>query len=88
MDMYNYQFVGMHFFWWIFWLMLIIPFFFFATPVRRKTVRRYQETPFGILQHRYAAGEITTEEYEERKSRIVRDSSDPGLLPLSRDVPA
>jgi putative membrane protein len=93
MDPYHYHFIGMHYVWWFVWLMLIIPFFFLATPVRRKTVRLYRENPFGILQRRYAAGEITTEEYEERKSRIERDSRDPKLQPLSpvpleQDVPA
>jgi putative membrane protein len=67
--------------------MLLIPFFFVATPVRRKTVRRYRETPFDILQRRYAAGEITTEEFEDRKSRIERDSSESGLPPLSQVPP-
>ncbi len=76
MDGYHYQFVGMHFFWWAFWLMLIIPFFFIATPVRRKTVQLYRENPLGILQRRYAAGELTTEDYEDRKSRIERDMRD------------
>jgi putative membrane protein len=77
MDWYHYHFVGMHLFWWIFWVMLFIPFFWLATPVRRKTVQLYRENPFGILQRRYAAGEITMEEYEERKTHIERDLSDP-----------
>jgi putative membrane protein len=93
MDGYHYHFIGMHYVWWFVWLILIVPFFFLATPVRRKTVRLYQENPFGILQRRYAAGEITTDEYEERKSRIERDSQSPKLQPLSpvphdQDVPA
>ncbi|MGK7294295.1 MAG: SHOCT domain-containing protein [Candidatus Wenzhouxiangella sp. M2_3B_020] len=29
-----------------------------------------RETPLQILERRYADGEITTEEYEERKSRL------------------
>ncbi|MFN0087160.1 MAG: SHOCT domain-containing protein [Blastocatellia bacterium] len=29
--------------------------------------------PLKILQRRYAAGEISTEEYEERKSGLERD---------------
>ena len=84
MNWYGYNFVGMHLLWWLFWLMLIIPFFWLATPVRRKTVRQYRENPFGILQRRYAAGEITTEEYEQRKTRIDRDQLDPKLQQLSR----
>lgn len=31
---------------------------------------------FGLLQRRYAAGEITTEDYEQRKTRIERDLRD------------
>ncbi|MEO8467221.1 MAG: SHOCT domain-containing protein [Gammaproteobacteria bacterium] len=30
--------------------------------------------PIHLLQRRYAAGEISTEEYEERKTRIERDT--------------
>ena len=93
MDGYQYHFVGMHLFWWMFWVILIISFFWFTTPVRRKTAQRYRENPFAILQRRYAAGEITTEEYEERRTRIERDSGDIKLQPLSsvpgdHDVPA
>jgi putative membrane protein len=80
---YHYHFVGMHLFWWVFWVMLIISFFWLAIPVRRKTFRLYRETPFGILQRRFAAGEITAEEYEQRKTRIERDLRDPKLQPLS-----
>ena len=87
------HFVGMHFLWWAFWLVLIIPVFTFATPIRRKTARLYRENPFGILQRRYAAGEISTEDYEERKSRIERDAHQSKPKPLSsvsrvQDVPA
>jgi putative membrane protein len=84
MDWYHYHFVGMHLLWWLFWVMLIIGFFSIAIPVRRKTVRLYHVNSFGILQRRYAAGEITTEEYEERKTRIERDLSNPKFQPLSR----
>ncbi len=64
-----------------------------ATPIRRKTVQLYRENPMGILQRGYAAGEITTTEYEERESRIERVSRDSKLQPLSplpfdQDAPA
>lgn len=90
---YPWQFFGMHFFWWTFWVVMIVAFFALAIPVRRATVRLYREDPLGILQRRYAAGEITTEEYEQRKARIERDLRDPRLQPLSRthldqDAPA
>jgi uncharacterized membrane protein len=32
-----------------------------------------QESPPDVLQHRYAEGEISTEEHEERKKRLERD---------------
>jgi putative membrane protein len=64
---------GMHLFWWIFWVILIVLFFAVLTPVPRKRANLYRQTPLEILQRRYAAGEITTEEYEERKGRLERD---------------
>jgi len=67
-------FWGMHLFWWLFWFLIILAFFSLLTPVPRHKVR---ETPLQILQRRYAAGEISTEEYEERKQRLERDTSPP-----------
>lgn len=64
-------FWGMHLFWWLFWVALIAVFFSLLTPVPRKRVR---ETPLQILQRRYAAGEISTQEYEERKKRLEQDA--------------
>jgi len=84
MDWYQLQFFGMHLFWWAFWVMLLAVFFTVAVPVRRKTVRELRETPIGILQRRYAAGEITTEEYERRMGRFERDLRDPKLQPFSK----
>jgi putative membrane protein len=63
-------FWGMHLFWWLFWIGLIIVLFGFLTPVPRSRAR---ETPLQILQRRYAAGEISTAEYEDRKERLARD---------------
>lgn len=80
---YNSQFFGMHFFWWMFWIAIMIALFSWAPPVPRRTARLYREGPLGILQRRYAAGELTTEEYEERKARIVRDTADRRLQPSS-----
>lgn len=64
-------FWGMHILWWIFWILIIVTFFGLATPVPRHKVR---ETPQQILQRRYAAGEISSEEYEERKGKLDRDA--------------
>jgi putative membrane protein len=49
-------------------------FFSFMMPMRRTTYRLLQ-TPLQILQRRYAAGEIASEEYEERKTRLLRDAT-------------
>lgn len=68
----SWGFWGMHLFWWLFWVVLLFAFFSLATPVPR---RRARETPLEILQRRYAAGEISTEEYEERKALLVKDQS-------------
>ena len=64
------SFWGMHMFWWLFWVLLIVSFFGVATPVPRS---RAKQTPLDILQRRYAAGEISTAEYEERKEKLTRD---------------
>ncbi len=61
------SFWGMHFFWWLFWIVIIVALFFPITPVSRG---RRRETPLGLLQRRYAAGEISTAEYEERKAKL------------------
>lgn len=58
-------------FWWLFWIALIVVFFTLIEPVPRS---RRRETPLEVLQRRYAAGEISSEEYEERKAKLERDT--------------
>jgi putative membrane protein len=67
-----YYYWGMHGYWWFFWIVLWILFFAFLMPVRR-TYYRQMQSPLQILQRRYAAGEITSEEYEERRTKLQRD---------------
>jgi putative membrane protein len=43
-------------------------------PVRR-TAYRQMQSPMQLLQRRYAAGEITSEEYEERRTKLQRDGN-------------
>jgi putative membrane protein len=71
--MWSWSWFGMSFIWWIFWVLLIVGFFAFLTPVPRAQVPRVRQTPLEILQRRYANGEITTAEYEERKQRLQHD---------------
>lgn len=61
-------FWGMHIFWWLFWIAVIVVLFLPITLVSRG---RRRETPLEVLQRRYAAGEISTEEYEERKAKLI-----------------
>ena len=65
-------FFGMHLFWWIFWISIIAVFFSVLTPVPKSHVR---SNALAILQRRYAAGEISTEEYDKRKAVLIRDGA-------------
>jgi putative membrane protein len=67
-------FWGMHTYWWFFWFFLWIIFFSTMIPVRRTTFRAFQ-SPLQLLKKRYAAGDITSEEYEERRTKLVRDNA-------------
>lgn len=64
-------FLGMHLFWWLFWIALIVALFSLFTPVPSG---RRRETPLEILQRRFAVGEVSSEEYEERKEKLERDA--------------
>jgi putative membrane protein len=61
----GYHFGGMHFFWWIFWIIIII--WIFATPYDLPGQRKKTESPLEILKKRFAKGEITKEEYDQKK---------------------
>lgn len=73
--MYHYYW-GMYGYWWIFWIFIWILLLVFLIPARRSmwTSYRQLETPLQLLQRRYAAGEITSEEYEERRTKLLRDA--------------
>lgn len=67
------HFWGMHLFWWLFWSIGLILFFALLQPVPRSRVRvlrSRRETSLEILQRRFAAGEITKQEYEEYKAML------------------
>lgn len=66
-------FGGMHMFWWIFWVAAIVLFFVFLEAEPKHKARRRREKPLDILQRRYAAGEITTQEYKERKAVLEEE---------------
>ena len=59
---------GMDLIWWFVWLGLL--FWIFALPYNIPGQRRRIESPFDILQKRFALGEITSEEYQEMKKNL------------------
>ncbi len=65
-------FFGMHVFWWLFWIVLVVAIFALARGDTEKQKRK-RETPLELLQRRYAGGEISSEEYTERKTTLEVD---------------
>ena len=69
--MYDYNFGGMHMLWWFFWIILMVSLFGWFVPVPKRRIRR--DSPLDILQKRLASGDITTEEYNEKKAILAAD---------------
>lgn len=68
----DWWFFGMHALWWLFWAALVIAVLALTLP--RWSGRGVPApSPLERLQQRYANGEISTEEYEERKRTLERD---------------
>jgi putative membrane protein len=40
----------------------------------RRVTYRAMQSPMQLLQRRYAAGEITSDDYEERRTKLLRDA--------------
>lgn len=63
---------------WLFWMLLIVLvvwglyrlFTSRRTALLRNEASGQSETPMEMLQRRYAAGELSAEEYEERKRKL------------------
>lgn len=68
----GYHFWGMHMIWWFFWIILIFGFWGFFEPVPKKKIQR--DSPLEILKRRFAGGDITKEEYEEKR-RILEEGN-------------
>jgi putative membrane protein len=67
---YSNYFWGMHFYWWCIWVILLV--WIFAIPYNIPGQRYKRESSLDILQRRFASGEITTQEYQEKK-KILED---------------
>jgi len=65
----GHHFWGMHWIWWILWIIFLV--WIFATPWDVPGQRTKKDTPLDILKKRYAAGEIDSEEFEERKKALL-----------------
>jgi putative membrane protein len=72
----SWWFLGMHAFWWLFWIVLLVWAYRYAVSRVKQQGRR--ETPLEVLQRRYAAGELSTQEYEERKARLGSSTEEHG----------
>lgn len=68
----GWSFVGMHLFWWLFWVALIGMAFTTITPVPKSQFRSGGRA-LDILRRGDAAGKVTTDEYERRKTVLERD---------------
>jgi putative membrane protein len=64
----------MHAYWWGFWILIWVVYFSFFSSMRRVTYRKLQ-SPLQVLQQRYAAGQISSVEYEERHAKLIRDTA-------------
>lgn len=69
----DYGFFGMHMLWWFFWILIMFLMFGWFEPVPKKRLRR--DSPLDILQKRFASGEITNEEYQEKRNILEVDAA-------------
>ena len=66
----NYYYWGMNAIWWIVWLVLL--FWIFAIPYDVPGQRRRRDSPLEILKKRFAAGQITKEEFLTQKEILLK----------------
>ena len=71
----GYYMGGMHGLWWLFWVLLIGVIVFYGWGRSGGKSQPSRETPREVLQRRLADGQITPEEYEQRKALLDRDAS-------------
>ena len=62
---------GMNMIWWVVWFIFI--FWIFVTPFDIPGQRRKKDSPLYILQQRFASGQITNDEYQEKKIILEKD---------------
>jgi putative membrane protein len=70
---YDQYYWGMHFFWWFVWIMMLI--WIFAVPYDIPGQRRRRDSALDILQKRFAAGEISTDDYNHKRKILENNKS-------------
>ncbi len=73
MHLYEGHFWGMHIIWWIIWVIFL--FWIFFTPWDVPGQKTRKKNPLDILKKRLATGEITTEEFNEKKNLLKKNNS-------------
>ncbi len=68
---YDNYYWGMHFGWWFIWGIML--FWIFATPYDIPGQRRRKDSPLDILKQRFATGQLTITQYEERKKVLENE---------------
>jgi len=64
---------GMNIAWWVIWI--IVLFWIFALPYDIPGQRKRKNSALDVLQKRYAAGQLTSSEYQERKKILEEDAA-------------
>jgi putative membrane protein len=58
----------MHAFWWVLLIALLVWAYRYAMSTLDRPTTAGRETPVDLLQRRYAAGDLTTQQFEERRA--------------------
>ncbi len=66
----NNYYWGMSTIWWIVWIVLL--FWIFAIPYDIPGQRRHKDSPLEILKKRFAAGQMTKEEFLNQKEILLK----------------
>lgn len=69
----NWYFWGMHGIWWGLWILLIL--WIFLIPYPTPGQKRKKDNAMEILRERFARGEISEEEFEQRK-KLLRENKE------------
>jgi len=68
---YNNYHLGMNLIWWFIWFGFLA--WIFVIPYDIPGQRRKKDSPLDILRQRFASGQITTTEYNEKKKILEED---------------